>query len=315
MKKIICCMIALILFLSCSAASAERRTVVKNRFYIGAMKVVRCRESVSLRATPDKTGTVLAKVPVNAVVLYCDNNVNHYKNARYRKQADLFIHCEYDGQEGYILSKYLQRAPEFEPAETRQDNEVMTKEAIAEKGEVILSWNEYNVSVLASYEEVNEDGAAWEYIHVGCFINDEPNWGYTEAVRREGKPLTLKAFMGGTEDEPMVCIYDEGYALLMLDLMDGTEVWSIMKHECAFGDASAIAVEEEGGNMYIAGSNGPDPVAVSVDGEILWRSDIDDASVSGPAKITLNVKDIEVDYDNGKTVLLRYDGKVISISE
>ena len=82
MKKIISLIIALILFLSCSTVSAERRTVVKDQYYIGAMKVVNCRDYVSLRATPDKTGTVLAKVPLNAIVLYCNNNVRQYAKAK-----------------------------------------------------------------------------------------------------------------------------------------------------------------------------------------------------------------------------------------
>ena len=121
----------------------------------------------------------------------------------------------------------------------------MTKDEIAASGEIVLEWSVFNVSVLASYEEVTEGNDTWEYLHVGCFINDMPNWGYTEAVKQNGKHVTLKAFMGGTEDDPMVYVYDEAYGLTMLDLMDGTEVWTIMKDECSICKAPLEYLESD----------------------------------------------------------------------
>ena len=152
MKKIISVIIIMILCIACTTASAARKKVVKDEYYIGAMRVVNCRDYVSLRATPDKTGTVLAKVPLGSIVLYCSNNVKQYAAGNYRKQAELFIRCEYEGQEGYILKKHLQRAPEFEPAETLQNNDEMTKEEIIGNGEIILDWNEFNVSVVSIFD-------------------------------------------------------------------------------------------------------------------------------------------------------------------
>ena len=315
MKKVLVVMIVFILCLSCAISDAERKTVEKDQYYIGAMRVVNCKEYVSLRETPDKTGTVLAKVPLDAIVLYCNNNVWKYAAGSYRKQADLFIHCEYEGQEGYILKKHLRPAPEYEPAETRQNNNEMTREEIIGNGEVILEWQEFNVSVLAAYEEIKEGDAIWEYVRIGCFINDTPNWGYTEAVKKDGQQYTLKAFMGGTEDEPMVYVYDEAYGLSMLDLMDGTEVWTILQSECTFGDAEVYTVGENTGILYLAGSDGPDPVAISSEGNILWQSEIDDPDVYGPKEITLYPNDIVITYESRKIVLLEYNGEVISISD
>lgn len=315
MKRISSFLIVLMLCLFCCLAAGERKSVVKDEYYIGAMRVVNCRDYVSLRETPDKTGTVLAKVPLDAIVLYCNKNVKKYAQGSYRKQAELFIQCEYEGQEGYILKKHLQPAPEFEPAETKQFSDEMTREEILSHGEVVLDWSEFNVSVLASYEQVDEEGAAWAYVRVGCYINDIPNWGYTEAVKLEDKPVTLKAFMGGTEDEPMVFVYDEDFGLTMLELMDGTEVWTIRKGECTFGDASVFTVGEDTGILYIAGTDGPDPIAVSTEGTILWRSEIDDPEVYGPAEIVLNANNIEVTYSSGKIVTLEYNGDLISVSD
>ncbi len=315
MKRILSVLLVVILCFSCSMAGASRRTVEKDQYYIGAMRVVKCKEYVSLRAVPDKNATVLAKVPLDAIVLYCNNNIRQYATAEYRKQAELFIRCEYDGMEGYILKKYLQPAPECEPAETKQNNDEMTKEQIIGNGEIVLDWNEFNVAVLAAYEQVEEDGATWEYIRIGCFINDVPNWGYTEAVKQSGKPIVLKAFMGGTEDEPVVYVYDEEYGLSMLDLMDGTEVWTILKGECSFGDAAVTVSGEDTGTLYVAGTDGPHPVAISAEGTILWRAEVDDPEIYEPAKITLNANDIEVIYDSGKIVLLEYNGDLISVSD
>ena len=308
-------MIVIILCISCTMASAARKKAVKDQYYIGAMRVVNCRDYVSLRDTPDKTGAVLAKVPLNAIVLYCSNNVTQYASAKYRKQADLFIRCEYEGQEGYILKKHLQPAPEFEPAETIQNSDEMTKEEIIGNGEIILDWNEFNVSVMAAYERISEGDTTWEYVRVGCFINDIPNWGYTEAVKLNDKPITLKAFMGGTEDDPMVYVYDEAYGLTMLDLMDGTEVWTIMRDECSIGDASVITIDDESGIMYVAGTDGPDPVAIDVDGRIMWHSDVGDPEVYEPKEIILNPTDITVIYGSGNAVVLEYNGELISVSD
>ena len=315
MRRIISFLITIILCITCTTASAARKQVVKDQYYIGAMRVVNCRDYVSLRATPDKTGTVLAKVPLGSIVLYCSNDVKQYAPGNYRKQAELFIRCEFEGQEGYILKKHLERAPEFEPAETMQNNDEMSREEIIGNGEIILDWNEFNVSVVAAYEQVSEGDATWEYVRVGCFINDIPNWGYTEAVKLIKEPITLKAFMGGTEDDPMVYVYDEAYGLTMLDLMDGTEVWTIMKDECSIGDASVITIDDESGILYVAGTDGPDPVAIDIDGRIMWRSDVGDPEVFEPQEIILNPTDITVTYGSGKTVMLEYNGELISVSD
>ena len=316
MKKYFLILVMLILCLTCAVSVAERKTVVKDSYYIGAMRVVNCKDYVSLRAAPDKTSSVLAKVPLDSIVLYCNNNVKQYAPGDHKKQAELFIRCEYEGQEGYILKKYLQKAPEFEPAETLQNSEIMSRDEIIGNGSIVFDWKEFNVSVLAAYEEIpDKKEGIWQYIRIGCFIDEDPIWGYTEAVKQNGQPVTLKAFMGGTEDEPMVYVYDEAYGLSMLELMDGTEVWTVLSNNCPLGDASVYTFGEYTGILYITGSDGPDPVAISSEGNILWRSEIDDPEVYGPQEIELKTNDIEIRYESGKTVLLEYNGELISVSD
>ena len=319
MKKLIVILIALILCVSCSVSGAERKKAEKDQYYLGAMRVTRCRDYVSLRELPDKTSKVIAKVPLDAIVLYCSNNINAYAPGKYKKQYKLFIRCEYEGQEGYILKKHLVPAPEYEPVDTTQNNDIMSREEITGSGsdnrKIVLEWKEFNVSVLAAYNTVTENDQNWEYIRVGCFIDDEPIWGYTEGVIQTGQVPNLKAFMGGTEDEPQVYVYDAEYGLTMLDLMDGVEAWTLTKSNCPLGDAAVCTIGENTGILYIAGTDGPDPVAISSEGNILWRSEIDDPEVYGPKEIVLNPNDITVYYDSGKIVTLEYNGEVISISD
>ena len=130
MKRITALICALSLCLSCSAASAARKKVVRDQFYIGAMRVVKCKEYVSLRATPDKTGAVLAQVPLGAIVLYCNNNVRKYAPGKYKKQAELFIRCEYEGQEGYILKKNLQRCVDWSLVDKKTYLEAMQRSVV-----------------------------------------------------------------------------------------------------------------------------------------------------------------------------------------
>ena len=315
MKRIIALFLVLLFCLSSAPVSAERKTIVKDNYYIGAMRVVRCKEYVSLREGPYKTSKQLAKVPLGDIVYYCDDNYRKYEYSPYKAQIKKFVHCTYEGQEGYILRMFLDRAPEFEPVETKAENILMTRDEIIGTGEVILDWKEFNVSVLAAYEKTTEKGNVWENVRVGCFIDDEPAWGYKESVRETGQISNLKVFMGGTEDEPQVFVYDAEYGLIMLDLMDGMEGWTLSKTSCPLGDAAVVTVSDTTGLMYIAGSDGPDPVAISTEGNVLWRAEIDDPEVYGPTSIVLKPDDIEVYYASGKLVKLEYNGIVISITD
>lgn len=315
LRKTISVLLILVLCLSLAGAQAERKNVVKDSFYLGAMRVVRCREFVSLREAPDKKADTLAEVPLGAIVLYCTCNERLYAKAQYRSQIHMYVRCEYEGQEGYIMRKYLEPAPEYEPAVTKAENVLMTREEIIGGGDVVLNWQEFNVAVLAAYEVVQEEGTAWERLRVGCFIDDEPVWGYVESMQQRDEGVHLKAFMGGTEDEPQVYVHDQGYGLIMLDLMDGIESWTIELGQCDLGDAGVILVNDETGILYVAGTDGPDPVAISAQGNILWRSEPDDPEVYGPRSITLNPNDIEVHYESGAVVKLEYNGDLISISD
>lgn len=319
MRRITAFFIALVLCFSVSVSLAERKNIEKDQYYIGAMRVVRCKEYVTLREAPYKSAKELAKVPLGDIVLYASKNERTYAYSPYKKQVHMFIKCEYEGQEGYILKQFLEKAPEYEPVESKVESRKMSMEELKGNGDIVLEWEEFNISVLAAHELSEDPNQPWEMIRVGCFIDDgsgpEPVWGYLESVQKTGEGNNLKAFMGGTEDDPYVFVYDAEYGLTMLDLMDGTEVWSLPKTVCPLGDAAVYAVGENTGILYVAGTDGPDPVAISFEGNVMWRSEIDDPEVYGPREIRLMQHEIDVVYESGKTVSLEYTGQVIAIED
>ena len=67
--------------------------------FIGAMRVVNCKEWVSLREKPDASSECLVEVPLGAVVANCAN------------ASKAFIYAEYGGLSGYIMSQYLEVVP------------------------------------------------------------------------------------------------------------------------------------------------------------------------------------------------------------
>ena len=120
--------------------------------------------------------------------------------------------------------------------------------------------------------------------------------------------------MGGTEDEPAVMVYDAEYGLIMLDLITGSEIWTLPKGECFLGNA-AVAKTSDTGIMYITGTDGPDPVAITSDGIVLWESEILDPDVYWPEDIVLNDDDLEILYESGKKVTMAYNGEVMDIED
>jgi len=310
-KKIMAVLFALLLTCSfCLSALADRIPEEHNFRYIGAMKVVRCKEYVTLRNVPYKTGKALAKVPLGAIVYNC----------RTIKEKKSFVYAEYEGLQGYILVQFLDKAPEFEPAVTSAITQKMTMDEVIGDGEVVLDWKDFNISVVAAHEYEKGKTINREILRLGCFIDGEPLWGHIETLETYNDQQLLKAFIGGTEDDPMVVLYDGGYGLTMFDLLSGNEKWTIMKGNCDLGDGALTAVNDDDGTMYIAGTDGPHPVAITQEGRVLWKSEIDDPEITHPFEMTLKRDGIEVKYGDDPEnfyYLVTFDsmGEVAEIKE
>ena len=305
-KRIVIAVIAAILLMGIIPAAADRIPEEKPWNYIGAMQVCWCNEFISLREEPRKTSRRLMEIPLGDIVYSCIDIRN-----------DLFVECEYKGIKGYALRKYLKRAPEFEPHVSSAVSRKMTKDELIGTGEVVLDWKDYNMSVIAAHEYITENRKTWEVLRVGCFINDQPYWGHEEKVEAFGQTDMLKVFIGGVPDDWQVMLFDGGFGLSRLDLLSGKEKWCVRIDDCPMGNASAAAVDENG-TIYIAGSDGPDPVAISMDGRVLWKSAIGNPDVYGPYEMSVKDQTIQVKYKSGmengyKLVTFDSTGTLLSI--
>lgn len=287
----------------CQSAVAEDRTAKeKGPGYIGAMRVVKVNEWVSLREGPRKTEKRIMQVPLGAIVYNCTEDKKH------------FVKCEYNGVEGYILKQYLEPAPEYEPADTTATTVMMSIDEITSQGDIVLNWRDYNVSVLASHEIVTEKKKSTEVLRLGCFIDDEPNWGHVETAEIKGKYDMLKAFIAGTAEDPQVILFDGEYGMSMIDMLTGRERWMLRKDDCPLGNAAVVAVSDSG-IIYMAGTETPAPTAVSPEGKVLWQARLNDPDLYDPYEIKLNLDTIEIKYASGMEhayylVTLDYDGDV-----
>ena len=301
--------LSVLAFLTCGlvfTASADRLPETKPDNYIGAMRVVWCKEFVSLREEPKKTSKRLAEVPLGDIVYSC-TDINDPR----------FYKCEYQGQTGYVLKGYLIPAPECEPPLSSSITKKMTMEEVTGTGEIVLEWHDYNMSVIAAHEIVTENRKDWEVLRIGCFIDGSPIWGHEEKCEVTGQYTLLKAFIGGVSDDWQVLVFDGAYGLSMLDLLSGKEKWSVTIANCEMGNAAAVAVDAYG-TVYLAGTDGPDPIAISLEGRVMWKSEINNPDVFNPYEISIQNGNVLVKYESGmeegyKLVTLDSSGQLISI--
>ena len=287
-------------------ACADRILKEKTDKYIGAMRVVWCKEWVSLREEPKKTSNRLAEIPLGDIVYSC-TDINDPR----------FYKCEYQGQTGYVLKGYLLPAPECEPPASSSITKKMTLDEVTGSGETVLDWKDYNMSVVAVHENTSENGTDWEVLRIGCFIDGTPIWGHEEKCEKFADSDMLKVFIGGVPDDWQVMVFNGGYGLSLLDLLSGKERWCVTTGSCPMGDAAAIAVGPDG-TIYLAGSDGPDPIAIALDGRVLWKSEINDPDVFNPYEITVKNGAVLVKYQSGmdqgyKLVTLDITGQLLSI--
>ena len=110
-----------------SGASADRELQEKPSGYIGAMRVVWCKEWISLREAPKKTSERICEIPLGAIVYSCVDIGD-----------ERFYQCEYEGHTGYALKGYLWPAPECEPPLSSSITKKMTMDEVAGSGETVL---------------------------------------------------------------------------------------------------------------------------------------------------------------------------------
>lgn len=236
MRKMLILLLAAVLATVCGA------TAESTEGYMGEMTVVNCEEWVSLRAWASTSADRLVMIPLGATVEKC---------AWFTPE---FIRCEYEGLVGYVLADYLADvAPQdnlqlsgcFASSEMAGDYTVVASRDYAADGEVM-----YLVCIDGQGETV------WTWA-LRCGFATELN--------------STEAFLGGTAERPLMLAYNAAEGLYALDFFTGEEQWLVPEDTVNLGGSLSHAVAEDG-TMYIGGYYGPDPVAISVDGELLWQS-------------------------------------------
>lgn len=238
--------VLLVLALLCPAVptvSAEEITEMsgvdsEECVFYGDMIVVDCEEWVSLRAEPSTSADRVATVPLGATVTNC---------AWY--DGD-FISCEYNGESGYILAWYLETPK-------------------SPYGDLILEYSLHGCTVNA-YREYSDSS---ELVYVECL--DESGaivWTHRSFVPFTTELTCADAFIGGTAEAPAVIVFNADKGLYALDFYTGEECWLLPNETAALGGGVCHAVAADG-TIYIGGYYGPDPVAISAAGELLWESE------------------------------------------
>lgn len=280
MKRFLACLTALVLALACFAALAE-----DGETYL-TMVVVNCDEWVSLRSGPSTSADRIAQVPLGEVVFECS------------RIDDRFFYCTYMGQRGYILADYLMPTEYGEPEEP-------------DASDVVLDYRENGLHVLAERAGLG-DG---EYLLVTCEDESGDQRWFYETMTDYVTELTLTdAFIGGAVQDPFVMVYNTEKGLTALDLWSGEERWTLTPGQADLG-ASITHARADDGTLYIGGYYGPDPVAIDVRGNVLWRSD--SGGCAWLYEINLGDEEIACHYDlmsdadGGGWVYFRYDGSTV----
>ena len=298
-------LICLVLCLATLMGAAQAGFVLEKE-YIGDMEVVNCKEWVSLRKRPSTSATRLESVPLGAIVTDCRNMTGD------------FIECTYNGKTGYILKKYLTKietrvddeggaaaiqtqdagefgivaiTPEGSAIPTAIPVSAGTPKPAADKatpaptavpatpeptanplGEVVQEalMDEGTVKVYRKMDKKNEA------VTIVCTAaSGETAWEYeTSAANKTEKPL-ISVLMGNSDLSAFIMIYnpDEGLTLLFY----GSPLWTVAASDLELKGDIVYAISADS-TIYVGASEGSDPAAISLMGELLWKADSEGCS-------------------------------------
>ena len=212
------------------------------------MKVVNCEEWVSLREKADKASDRITKVNLGETVYGYESN------------GAEFTYCYYEGYgEGFIQSKYL---------------EVVA--AADDQGSEISGDYSYEYAVgdgmVRAYQYESGLAHECEILVVARYdAQEQMMWSYRTSTPYHTELELTNMFVNDMAPVPMVMVYNAAYGLVALDAETGETLWTLYGAEKDLG-ASIVHGIGADGTMYIGGYYGPDPVAISPDGEVLWSS-------------------------------------------
>lgn len=313
MKRFLACLIAVACLLMAFAVAEEAETPVKM-----TMKVIKCKQAVNLRRGPSTDTDSLGLVPLNTELTGC-----------VAEPGSDWVLVTYEGISGYIRSDFLELLaveeaveevyvpiserplPATAPIENINQASGYNDDSIFELGVVA------GVRVVARriYMEANE------YIMiVGLDANGNELWKKQTMTPDVTEMTQTAAMIAGTAGAPIVLMYDDWLGLSAFDPASGTLLWEITKEQIFLGGSVSYVVDGNG-ILYIGGYYGPDPVAISPAGEVLWQADCSARQAQWMTTMELTESGIECWYgsiksDEGETtatVVYDFNGAVKEI--
>ncbi len=252
--------------------------------FIGDMVVVHCDEWVSLRAMPNTSSERLEKVALGEVVSDC-----------YRYSSE-FIYVHYNGSAGYILSKYLQEyaAPAETETETEPSNYFVSIPSTDESEDSTVS-NSSDSVVRIDETHFLRTERIYEDFSETLIVNVDDASGNTVWTTRLYQPnatelTSTEAFVNANGGTALVMLYNASEGLSAADALTGEILWTLPCETVDLGAGICYAIDGYG-TMYIGGYYGPDPVAISREGAVLWQADSGRTDVYWLYEITLDETD------------------------
>lgn len=274
MKKLSAALLALLLIFG-AALAAEVSPV---------MRVANCEKWVSLRESPSVKAKRITHVLLGDTVTGC------------AEAKDGFIACEWQGQKGYILAKYLEPAPDAPEAAFDFSGLPASRRAFDAQGENVLTVQGEGCTV----EVRRAVSGGVEKLMAVCFGGDgKPVWNaVAESPETPGDGPATAAFLhegaAGTE----VVLYAAGAGLQAYAAGDwGDVVWRADKPPVSELGGGLIAVQGGEGVMYLISSSSAAPVCLGRRGELLWQAETGDPGAVRPIRLTADERCVEAVYD------------------
>lgn len=256
--------------------------------YHGDMKVIKVKQAVNMRKGPSTDTASVGKVPVDTVLSGCT-----------QEEGSDWIKVQYEGKDGYIRSDFLEKV-----------------EAVIANEFTILSAEIKGLNIQADRQYEGN----YEVQTVYCLDgNENEMWRYT--TRAEVTELTqTDCFIGGTQDMPIVYLYNAVEGLYAVEPASGEVQWKLPRSQAELGASVSHAVADDG-TLYMGGYYGPDPVAIDIDGNVLWQSDVGDDTITWLYAMELTADALVCQYgsmrgdDAGQVTYSLEDGSVLEATQ
>lgn len=272
---------------------------------IDVMQVVNVKDWLALREGPGTSYKLITTMTPGSYVTDC-----LYVNADW-------VHVTYEGQSGYAYSDYLVKAelPVEKHPGFSELKSLPAYKAFMKVGDLVCeaTLGKYHVAVRRAYTDNTE-----QLLAVGYDFVDKPCWRAFEEIETIGPVDGTAAFIAGTEENPYLVLFSSatGFTARAID-EKGTVLWT---NDCqnqgtaienALPGSGLIAAVASDGTIIAAGCADDAPIAIDVNGNLLWRGiNPDPQFIYHPIAVTPSKAGITVLYDS----CVNEEGMVYSVT-